>query len=58
MYKVYVGFDSTNYGQQLAFDVCKKSIEKFNKDIEVVKVVRQELIDKKLFWRKDTTGVT
>ena len=27
MYKVYVGFDSTNYGQQLAFDVCKKSIE-------------------------------
>ena len=58
MNKVYVGFDSTNYGQQLAFDVCKKSIEKFNKDIEVIKVVRQDLIDKKLFWREDKTGVT
>ncbi len=58
MLKIYVGFDSTNYGQQLAFDVCKKSIEKFNKDIEIIKVVRQELIDQKLFWRKDNTGVT
>ena len=58
MYKVYVGFDSTNYGQQLAFDVCKKSIERYNKDIEVIKVVKQDMIDQKLFWRDDTTGVT
>lgn len=58
MFKVYVGFDSTNYGQQLAFDVCKKSIEKYNKDVEVIKLVRQEMIDQKLFWREDTTGVT
>ena len=58
MFKVYVGFDSTNYGQQLAFDVCKRSIEKYNKDIEVIKLVRQEMIDQKLFWRKDNTGVT
>jgi hypothetical protein len=57
-FRVYVGFDSTNYGQQLAFDVCKKSIEKYNKDIEVIKVVRQELIDQNLFWRKDKSGVT
>ena len=58
MYKVYVGFDSTNYGQQLAFDVCQRSIRKYNKDMEVVKVVRQDLIDQKLFWREDKTGVT
>lgn len=58
MLKVYVGFDSTNYGQQLAFDVCKRSIEKFNKNVEVIKLVRKELIDKKLFWREDKTGVT
>ena len=57
-FRIYVGFDSTNYGQQLAFDVCKRSIEKHNKNVEVIKIVRQELIDQKLFWRKDNTGVT
>ena len=29
-----MGFDSTNYGQQLAFDVCKRSIEKHNKNVQ------------------------
>ena len=58
MNKVYIGFDSSNYGQQLAFDVCKRSIEKFNKDIEVIKLVKQDLIDQKLFWREDKTGAT
>jgi len=58
MNRVYIGFDSTNYGQQLAFDVCKKSIEKYNKNIEVVKLVKKDLEDQGLFWRKDTTGVT
>lgn len=57
-HKVYIGFDSTNYGQQLAFDVCKKSIEKYNKTVPIVKIYKKELIDKKLFWREDTTGVT
>ena len=58
MNKVYIGFDSSNYGQQLAFDVCKRSIEKFSKDIEVIKLVKQDLIDQKLFWREDKTGAT
>ena len=58
MLKVYVGFDSTNYGQKLAYDVCKRSIESLNSDIEVIKVVKKDLVDKKLFWREDKTGVT
>ena len=58
MNRIYIGFDSTNYGQQLAFDVCKKSIEKYNKNIEVIKLVKKDLEDQGLFWRKDTTGVT
>ena len=55
---VWIGFDRTNYGQQLAFDVCKRSIRKFNKDIEIHKIVKQDLIDQKLFWRDDNTCVT
>jgi len=27
---IYIGYDSSNYGQQLAHDVCKKSIQKYN----------------------------
>ena len=33
MFKIYIRLDYSNYKQQLAFNVCKKSIEKFNKDI-------------------------
>ena len=57
-YKVFIGFDSTNYGQELAYEVCKRSILKHNPSVEIHKLYRKELIDKKLFWRKDNTGVT
>lgn len=56
---IYIGFDSTNYGQQLAYDVCERSIRRnSNYNINIIKLVKKELIDKKLFWRKDNTGVT
>ena len=56
---VYIGFDSTNYGQQLAFDVCKKSIiTNSNNEVRVHKILRKDLIDQKLFWRDDNSGVT
>ena len=58
VFKVFIGFDSTNYGQELAFEVCKKSILKHNPDVEVHKLVRKDLIDQGLFWREDNTGVT
>ena len=27
MINLYIGFDSSNYGQELAFEVCKRSVE-------------------------------
>jgi hypothetical protein len=55
---IYIGFDSSNYGQELAWDVCERSIRKFNKNIKIIKLVRQELIDKNIFTRTDNTGST
>lgn len=50
----FVGFDSRNYGQTLAYEMCKKSLEKHcsdKYDIQVQPLVLKELEDKKLFWR-------
>lgn len=50
----FVGFDSRNYGQTLAYEVCKKSLEKHCSDkyeIQVEPLVLKELEEKKLFWR-------
>ena len=56
--KVFIGFDSTNFGQEMAYEVCKRSILKHNPDIEIHKLYRKKLIDDGLFWRKDNTGAT
>ena len=50
---VYIGFDSSNYGQQLAYDVCERSIRKFNEDVKIVKLIRQELKDKNIYMILD-----
>lgn len=57
---VYIGYDSSNYGQQLARDVCQRSIEKHNenKDVYIESLVKKELEERKLFWRDDNTGST
>ena len=57
-YTVYIGYDSSNYGQKIAYDVCERSIRKFNKTIKIVKIDRKELIEKNLFYRNDDTGST
>jgi hypothetical protein len=55
---VYVGFDSTNYGQELAYEVCKRSIKKYNNFVNVIPLKKKELENKKIFNRKDNTGST
>jgi len=55
---IFIGFDSSNYGQQLAYNACVNSIRKYNKTIDLQPVIRKELIDKKLFKRKDNDGST
>lgn len=60
-YNIYIGFDSSNYGQELAFEVCKRSILKMVSDaskIKIHKLVKKDLIDQGLFKRTDKDGAT
>ena len=41
--KVYVGYDSTNYGQEVAYRVCKRSIENHNSNVEVFPIKLRDL---------------
>jgi len=40
---VYVGFDSSNTGQKIAYEVCERSIRKYNSDINIVPLKLSEL---------------
>ena len=41
---IYIGFDSSNYGQELAYEVCKRSILKHNlqNNVKIHKLVKKE----------------
>ena len=51
MITLYIGFDSSNHGQQVAFDVCKRSVLRFTNDINIVKLSKQNLKDKRIYLR-------
>lgn len=57
---VFIGFDSSNFGQELAYEVCKRSIEKHNleKNVKIHKLVKKDLIKQGLFKRKNNDGAT
>ena len=55
---IYIGYDSSNYGQKLAFDVCKKSLLKYNQNLNIIQLNKKELEDKNIFNRNDNTGST
>ena len=56
---IYIGYDSSNYGQQLAFDICKRSILiNSNSNINVIALKKKELEEKGIFNRIDNTGST
>jgi len=55
---VYIGYDSSNYGQKLAYNVCERSIRKFNKNVKIVKLDKRDLIEKGIFYRDENTGST
>lgn len=53
---IYIGYDTTNDGQLLAYEICKKSIEtntKFQKYIEVIPLIKKDLIEKGLYYREN-----
>ena len=59
MFTLYIGYDSSNYGQELAFEVCKRSVLKFNKDIKIIKLEKNNLKEKNIYRREnDTDGST
>ena len=58
MNKIFIGFDSTNYGQELAYEVCYRSIRKYNDDISIFKLVKKDLEKQNIFKRIDNTGAT
>ena len=55
--KIYVGYDSTNLGQEMAFKVCKRSIEKnvrHRAPLACIDPIKSsELKDRGLYWRED-----
>ena len=55
---IYIGFDSSNYGQRLAFDVCKRSILKYNNNLNINGLYLKDLKLKGLYYREDNTGST
>ena len=55
---IYIGYDSANYGQQLAHDVCKKSIQKYNPDIKIVTLIKKDLEESGDFLREQKDGST
>ena len=60
-YNIYIGFDSSNYGQELAWEVCKRSILKNCSDtskINIIKLEKKKLIDSGFFKRTDKDGAT
>ena len=57
--KIFIGFDSSNYGQELAYEVCKRSILKNTKyDVEIHKLVKKDMINQGIFKRTDSDGAT
>jgi len=56
---IFIGFDSSNYGQELAYEVCKRSIEKNTKmKCNFYKMVKSEMINQGIFKRTDKDGAT
>lgn len=59
MINIYIGYDSSNYGQQIAFEVCKRSLLRFNKNANIIKLDKKELKNKKIYLREnDDDGST
>ena len=56
---IFIGFDSSNYGQELAYEVCKRSIIKNTKmKCNFYKMVKSEMIKQGIFKRTDKDGAT
>jgi lipopolysaccharide biosynthesis glycosyltransferase len=48
---IYIGYDSSNYGQEIAYRVCRRSIENHNADIHISPIKLKDLRKAKIFDR-------
>jgi hypothetical protein len=58
MITLYIGYDSNNYGQELAFEVCKRSVLRFNKYINIIKLNKKDLQDKRIYLRTNDSDAS
>ena len=47
--KVFVGYDTR---EDIAYQVCEHSIQRYNVKIDVMPLVQQDLRQKKMYWRE------
>lgn len=53
-FTVYVGFDSRNFGQKMAYEVCRKSIiDCASQPVEVRQLIRKRFQEKGIYWRNE-----
>ena len=57
-FNIYIGFDSSNYGQEIAYEVCKRSLLNYNSNLKIHKLFKKELEEKGIFKRDDNSGTT
>ena len=55
---IYIGFDSSNYGQEIAYEVCRRSLLDHNPNLRIHKLVKKKLEEKNIFNRSDNSGTT
>ena len=48
---IFIGFDTNNLGQRIAFEVCKRSIQKYNKYVNVTGIYLSHLIKDGIYKR-------
>ena len=48
---VYIGYDSSNLGQAMAYSVCRRSIRRYNSTAEIRPIKLDEMRDKGIYYR-------
>ena len=51
--RVYIGYDSTNYGQEIAYEVCRRSIHNYNGSVEVFPIKLEDLRNSNIYNREN-----
>ncbi len=53
--RVYIGYDSSNYGQMMAYSVCRRSIRNYNSSVEIFPIKLEDLRKANIYNRINDT---